>query len=195
MYRLLIFFLSCVFGREFMQNLKFDLDAHKAKYSKSGDIKRNSKSLFISMLNPVFELVVSYRVYSRLFKSKSVILRKLSLLIYSIAYRRFGCDIHPAATIGVPVKIGHCSDIVIGPLVVIGKNCYIFNGVTIGNKYVGEKNGMPTVGNNVILGTNSKILGDIAIESDATIGALTLVIKNVRSGCTMVGIPGREIKS
>jgi serine O-acetyltransferase len=176
-----------------MHSIRMDLDAHKRKYVRDQVSAKNNSSITLALINPCFAIVFYYRLYSHLYKSKNKFTRSISILLYYLINRLYGCDIHPAATIGVPLKVGHCSDIVIGPLAVVGENCYIFNGVTIGNKYVGEMGDMPIIGSNTIIGTGSKILGGCHIGSYSTVGALTLVINDVPENSTVVGIPGRVI--
>jgi serine O-acetyltransferase len=176
-----------------MNSIRMDLTSHKRKYVREKPFKNVNYSITLALINPCFAMVFYYRLYSHLYKSRSRFIRRISIILYYLVSRRYGCDIHPAAKIGVPLKVGHCSDIVIGPLAEIGENCYIFNGVTIGNKYVGEVDEMPVIGGNVIIGTGSKILGGCSIGSYSTVGALTLVIKDVPENSTVVGVPGRVL--
>ena len=176
-----------------INNIRVDLASHKRRYNKEKDYEKSNSSIILALINPCFAIVFYYRLYSYLYKSQSKLVRNISIVLYYLISRWYGCDIHPAAHIGVPLKIGHCSDIVIGPLAEIGENCYIFNGVTIGNKHVGEIGDMPVIGGNVIIGTGSKILGGCHIGSYSTIGALTLVIKDIPENSTVVGIPGRVL--
>ena len=185
--------MVCFFRRTLLQDILYDLQANKVKYTRDNYAKRKTSFWFISMINPMFGLVVSYRVYHKLYTSKNFLLKRIGVYLYYSACRRFSCDIHPASVIGAPLKIGHCSDIVVGPNVVIGSNCYILNGVSLGNKHVGGDNKMPTIEENVIIGTGSKILGDVRVGKNSTIGALTLVTNDVSAGKTVVGIPSRDI--
>lgn len=193
MYNMSIYIIAILFGTDLLKDINLDLQLHKVKYDRNFTPKQKMFFWFIAMINPAFGLIASYRVYHRLYNSKNKLLRKLGVYIYYTASKRFSCDIHPASLIGVPFKVGHSSDIVIGPRVVIGSNCYMFNGVSLGNKHVGSENRMPVIGDNVIIGTGSKILGGIKVSSNCTIGALTLVSTDVSKGKTVVGIPCREI--
>lgn len=174
-----------------MNSIRMDLAAHKRKYVREEVYAKVNSSITLALINPCFALVFYYRLYSHLYKSQNRFTRSISIILYYLVSRAYGCDIHPAANIGVPFKVAHCSDIVIGPLAEIGQNCYIFNGVSIGNKYVGEVSDMPVIGENVIIGTGSKILGGCSIGSYSTVGALTLVINDVPKNSTVVGVPGR----
>lgn len=193
MYSLIIYIIAIFLGRSFLQDIICDLQVHKVKYNRNLDPNRKVFFSIFSMINPMFGLVVSYRVYNNLYFSENVLLKKIGVYLYYCACKRFSCDIHPASSIGVPFKVGHCSDIVIGPNVIIGSNCYILNGVSIGNKYVGGENRMPIIEDNVIIGTGSKVLGGVKVGKNCTIGALTLVSSDVSEGKTVVGIPFREV--
>jgi len=108
---------------------------------------------------------------------------KLILLSRFISYfTRFltGIEIHPAAIIGKNLFIDHGMGVVIGGTAEIGDNVTIYHGVTLGAR--GFKSGKrhPTIGNNVIIGTNSKILGNIQVGDGAKIGAGCIIIKSVK---------------
>jgi serine O-acetyltransferase len=178
-----------------LEIIKIDLHAHKNEYSINRNHKKSTSSITLALINPSFALVFWYRIYNYLYSSNITFVKRLGILLYYICYRKFGCDIHPASTIGVPFKVGHCSDIVIGPNVILGHNCYIFNGVTLGNKHLGGDNSMPKVGNDVILSTGSKILGGVIIETGAVIGALSVVLTDVPPFSTVVGIPGKVVST
>lgn len=195
MFNVFLYLVAFCYDRSIFRLAKDDLAANKSKYNRESTYPAQRVSVLFSLINPSFAVVFSYRVYSGMYKSERYLVRKLSIIIYYFSCRRYSCDIHPEAEIGVPFKIGHCSDIVVGPMAVVGSNCYFFNGITIGNKYVGEKDEMPKVGNNVIIGTGSKILGRVSVGSNSIVGASTLVINSIPSGCTIVGVPGRVISS
>ena len=106
-----------------------------------------------------------------------------------------GIEIHPGATIGKGFFIDHGAGTVIGETAEIGENCVLFHNVTLGGtgKHHGKRH--PTLGNNVLIGTASTILGPVNIGNNVRIGANTVIInRNVPSECTVVGTPGRIIK-
>ena len=105
-----------------------------------------------------------------------------------------GADIHPGATIGEDVFIDHATGVVIGETAVIGDHVCIFQGVTLGG--VSSKKGKrhPTIEDNVVIGANATVLGDITIGSHTRIGAGSVVVKDVPPNSTVVGIPGKVIK-
>lgn len=104
-----------------------------------------------------------------------------------------GIEIHPGATIGKGVFIDHGMGVVIGETAILGDYCLIYQGVTLGG--TGKENGKrhPTLGENVVVGAGAKVLGNIIIGNDVRIGAGSVVLKDVPSDCTVVGIPGRII--
>ncbi|PIQ88589.1 MAG: serine O-acetyltransferase [Candidatus Omnitrophica bacterium CG11_big_fil_rev_8_21_14_0_20_42_13] len=105
-----------------------------------------------------------------------------------------GIEIHPGAKIGKRLFIDHGAGVVIGETSVIGDNVTLYQGVTLGG--TGKEKGKrhPTLGNNVVVGTGAKILGDITIGNNSYIGANAVVIKDVPDNSTIVGVPGRITK-
>jgi len=105
-----------------------------------------------------------------------------------------GIEIHPGAVIGHELFIDHGMGVVIGETAVIGDNVTLYQGVTLGG--TGKEKGKrhPTVGNNVVIGTGAKVLGNITIGDNSYIGANAVVIKDVPPNSTVVGVPGRITK-
>ncbi|MGB3414754.1 MAG: serine O-acetyltransferase EpsC [Microbacteriaceae bacterium] len=100
-----------------------------------------------------------------------------------------GIEIHPGATIGRRPFIDHGMGVVIGETAIVGDDVLIYHGVTLGG--TGNEHGKrhPTIGNRVTLGAGSKILGDITIGDDASVGANAVVVKDVPADHIAVGIP------
>ena len=99
-----------------------------------------------------------------------------------------GVEIHPAATIGRRVFIDHGMGVVIGATAIVGDDVLMYHGVTLGGKTLDPTlKRHPTIGNNVVLGAHSIVLGDITVGDGAKIGAGAIVTKNVRPGATIVG--------
>ena len=105
-----------------------------------------------------------------------------------------GADIHPGATIGKGFFIDHATGVVIGETTIINDNVSIFQGVTLGGVSTSKKKRHPTIGNNVTIGANASVLGDITIGDNVKIGAGSVVVKDVPPNTTVVGIPGRVVK-
>ncbi|MEY2858127.1 MAG: hypothetical protein RLZZ74_2439 [Cyanobacteriota bacterium] len=104
-----------------------------------------------------------------------------------------GIEIHPGAQIGQGVFIDHGMGVVIGETAIIGDYCLIYQGVTLGGtgKEMGKRH--PTLGENVVIGGGAKVLGNIQIGNNVRIGAGSVVLRDVPSNCTVVGVPGRII--
>ena len=117
----------------------------------------------------------------------------LSRLVSQISRFFTGIEIHPGAIIGNGVFIDHGSGVVIGETCEIGDNVVIYQGVTLGGtgKDVGKRH--PTIGNNVIIGAGTAVLGPIAIGAGSKLGAGTVVLRDVPPNSTVVGERGRDI--
>ncbi|MEA5463372.1 serine O-acetyltransferase [Leptothoe sp. PORK10 BA2] len=104
-----------------------------------------------------------------------------------------GIEIHPGATIGQGVFIDHGMGVVIGETAIVGDYALIYQGVTLGGtgKEIGKRH--PTVGTQVVIGAGAKVLGNIQIGDNARVGAGSVVLRDVPSDCTVVGVPGRVV--
>ncbi|EKU47401.1 serine O-acetyltransferase [Staphylococcus massiliensis CCUG 55927] len=123
--------------------------------------------------------------------------RKLYFIARAISQvSRFftGIEIHPGAKIGNRLFIDHGMGVVIGETCTIGDNVTIYQGVTLGG--TGKEKGKrhPDIGDNVLIAAGSKVLGNIKVHSNSNIGANSVVLRNVPSYTTVVGIPGRIVK-
>ena len=106
-----------------------------------------------------------------------------------------GIEIHPGAIIGMRVFIDHGMGVVIGETSEIGDDCLIYKGVVLGGTTLEKKKRHPTMGNRVVVGSNSTILGAIMIGDGARIGSNSVVVKSVPPGSTVVGVPGRIVEA
>jgi len=106
-----------------------------------------------------------------------------------------GIEIHPGAKIGKRLFIDHGMGVVIGETSEIGEDCLIYKGVVLGGTTLEMKKRHPTLGNRVIIGSNSTVLGAITIGDGARIGSGSVVVKSVPAGATVVGVPGRIVES
>ena len=104
-----------------------------------------------------------------------------------------GIEIHPAAKIQQGFFIDHGMGVVIGETTEIGNNVTIYQGVTLGGVSIKKGKRHPTIGNNVIIGAGSKILGPLEIGDNSKIGANSVVINDIPSNSTVVGIPGKVV--
>ena len=106
-----------------------------------------------------------------------------------------GIEIHPGAVIGNRLFIDHGMGVVIGETAEVGDDVILYQGVTLGG--TGNETGKrhPTVGNNVVIGTGAKILGNITLGNNVRVGASSVVIHSVPADSTVVGIPGRIVNA
>lgn len=113
----------------------------------------------------------------------------------SSQFTRFmtGVEIHPAAVIGRSFFIDHAMGVIIGETTVIGDNCTLYQGVTLGGtgKETGKRH--PTLGNNVLVGVGASVLGNITIGDNSKVGGGAVVVCDVPPNSTVVGIPGHVV--
>ena len=144
---------------------------------------------------------VKYMFYFRLCRYlKTQRPRLLFWPLYRIAMRvftrykyKFGCSIPHSTSIGRGFYIGHIRDIVINERAVIGENCNISQGVTIGQANRGRRKGTPVIGRNVYIGPGAKIVGAVHVGDHVAIGANCVVTDDVPDHAVVVGVPGRVI--
>ena len=103
-------------------------------------------------------------------------------------------EIHPAAVLGPGTFIDHGVGVVIGETAVVGRDCTIYQGVTLGGtgKETGKRH--PTVGNNVLIGAGAKVLGSITIGDNCKIAANAVVLQDIPDNCTAVGVPAQVVR-
>lgn len=105
-----------------------------------------------------------------------------------------GIEIHPGATIGRRVFIDHGMGVVIGETAIIGDDCTLYHGVTLGGTSWNKGKRHPTLENGVVIGAGAKVLGPITIGAGAKIGSNAVVVKDVPANATAVGIPARILE-
>ncbi|WPB57911.1 serine acetyltransferase [Xylophilus sp. GOD-11R] len=130
------------------------------------------------------------------FKSKPIrmVLGAIHLILAKMAEIVCGVTIGVSARIGRRLTIEHSGAIVIHGNAVIGDDCIIRQGVTIGNKRLDDPFGAPVLGNRVNVGAGAKILGRVVIGDDVDIGANAVVTKDVPANCLAVGVPAKIIE-
>jgi serine O-acetyltransferase len=122
-------------------------------------------------------------------------------LYYLACYQRhrlelkLGISIPPMTRIGPGLFIGHVGGIVVNGLAVIGRNCNLSHGVTIGQKNRGKFKGCPRIGDSVYIGPGVAILGSVVVGSNVAIGANAVVVDNVGDNEVVVGNPARRIST
>ena len=157
----------------------------------------NSFKLFASSLwtNPGFKYTFFIRLAgflrSRGWVSKIAFVF-VRVIIEHLQYK-YGISIPYNTTIGCGFYIGHFGGIVINHDVIIGNNCNINHGVTIGATYGGKTPGTPILKNNVFVGPGAKIIGGISIGNNVAIGANCVVTSSIPDNAVVVGVPGKVI--
>jgi serine O-acetyltransferase len=124
--------------------------------------------------------------------SKYTIYPFAKLILRHLKYK-LGISIPPETEIGSGFYIGHFSGIIVNDKCVIGKNCNISHGVTLGEASRGKNKGCPTLGDNIYIGPGAKIIGAIKIGNNVAIGANCVVTKNIPDNAVVVGVPGKII--
>jgi serine O-acetyltransferase len=140
----------------------------------------------VFLMYPGVKAIFFHRIAHSLYKAKLFLLARF---VSEISRFITGIEIHPGAQIGQRVVIDHGMGIVIGETAIIGNDCLIFHGVTLGGKSFEDVKRHPTIGNKVIIGAGAKILGNIKIGDDSIVGANSVVSKDVPSGVIVAGIP------
>lgn len=119
-----------------------------------------------------------------------------SLARISSQFTRFmtGVEIHPGAQIGRRFFIDHAMGVIIGETTIIGDDCTLYQGVTLGG--TGNETGKrhPTLGNNVMVGSGAKVLGPFTVGDNARIAAGAVVLSAVPEDCTAVGVPAHVVR-
>jgi serine O-acetyltransferase len=105
-----------------------------------------------------------------------------------------GIEIHPGATIGPRLFIDHGMGVVIGETAVIGDDCTLYHGVTLGGTSWQKGKRHPTLASDVVVGAGAKVLGPISIGAGARIGSNAVVLRDVPPNSTVIGVPGRLIE-
>ena len=140
---------------------------------------------------PGVHAILFHRIAHRVWRIK---LFWLGRLISHISRFLTGIEIHPGAVIGSRFFIDHGMGVVIGETSVIGDDCTIYHGVTLGGTSWKQGKRHPTLENQVVVGAGAKILGPITICSGAKIGSNAVVVKDIPKNVVAVGIPARIVQ-
>lgn len=141
---------------------------------------------------PGFHALLFHRISHRLWQSG---LNWLARWLSHFSRWVTGIEIHPGATIGRRFFIDHGMGVVIGETSVIGDDCTLYHGVTLGGTSWKKGKRHPTLGNQVVIGAGAKVLGPISLGDGARIGSNAVVVKDVPGDATAVGIPARILDS
>jgi len=177
----------------FFKNLREELDAMMGR-----DPAARSR-LEVALLYPGFHAVVFYRAAHALWRNGW---RMPARWLSQLARWLTGIEIHPGATIGRRLFIDHGMGVVIGETAEIDDDVTLYHGVTLGGiapsidsaSQINQKR-HPTILRGAIIGAGAQVLGPITVGEDARVGANAVVIKDVKGGCAVVGIPARVVIS
>jgi len=147
--------------------------------------------LEVLLLYQGLHAVINHRLAHFFYKARLFLIARL---ISQIGRHMTGIEIHPGAKIGRGFFIDHGMGVVIGETTIIGDNVLLYQGVTLGGTGLEKGKRHPTIGNNVVIGTGAKVLGNITVGDNSYIGANAVVIKDVPPNSTVVGVPGRITK-
>ncbi|WP_027631612.1 serine O-acetyltransferase EpsC [Clostridium hydrogeniformans] len=149
-----------------------------------------ARSIYEVLLYPSLHAIINHRI-SRFFYKKRLYF--LARLISQIGRFITGIEIHPGATIGRRLFIDHGMGVVIGETAEIGDDVTIYHGVTLGGTGKDKGKRHPTVESGAIIGAGAKVLGPIVIGENSKIGSNSVVLRDVPSYTTAVGIPAKII--
>ncbi len=153
--------------------------------------------LEVYLCYPGFHAVTMYRVANVFYKQEQFTLARC---ISQFARMITGIEIHPGATIGRRFVIDHGMGVVIGETTVIGDDCFLYQGVTLGagaearqGEQTRGRKRHPTLKNEVIVGSGAEIQGDIVVGNNVRVASGSIVLKDVPDNSIVVGVPGRII--
>lgn len=158
------------------------------------------KTTTISLIwNVFFGKAFKYNFWMRIcsYTKRNIFLKYNLFLIARFILRhytyKFGISISHKVKIGSGLYFGHFGGIIVHPRSIIGKNCNISQGVTIGEVKRGKNKGTPIIGDNVYIGPGAKIIGAVKVGNNAAIGANCVVTKDIKDNGVVVGVPGKII--
>jgi len=176
-------------GKSFFSELKEEIKEDVKAVRERDPAARSD--IEVMLLYSGVHAMLAYRVAHRLYVNKKFLPARA---VSQLARFLTGIEIHPGAEIGKRLMIDHGSGVVIGETCIIGNDCTIYQGVTLGGtgKDTGKRH--PTLGNNVMVGAGAKVLGPFKIGDGAKIAAGAVVLKEVPAGATAVGIPAKVVR-
>ncbi len=179
--------------KETKRNIKIDIYRNYGGYS-----TKLLTKIFFSKADPV-NLLLHYRLcHYFVLKEHKNIFQLLLYYAFLFRYKRLqiycGIELHQLTKVGCGLRIPHRGNIVIHPGTVIGNNCEIMSCVTIGNNILKDRDAVATIGDNVLICTGAKIIGEVSIGNNVIIGANSVVNKSISENVIVAGAPARVIK-
>ena len=135
-----------------------------------------------------YHAVQAHRVAAALWKTGNFEKKHVALAIQNRVSELFAVDVHPGATIGGGILMDRATGVVIGETAVIGEDCTILHGVTLGGTGKERGDRHPKIGDRVTLGAGATVLGNIKVGDGATVGSQAVVTKDIPPGMTVVGL-------
>src|SRR5262245_20576909 len=144
------------------------------------------RTLIRGLLSQGFQALIVYRIV-RWFYERRIPTQPLRFFIERFIEVITGISIPAQAKIGKGLRIHHFGGVIIHSAAVIGEDCTVYHGVTLGD--LGGRGGAPRVGDRVMIGAGAKLIGEIFIGDDCVIGANAVVLASVPTGHLAVGVP------
>ena len=148
-------------------------------------------ALEVVFLYPSFKAVRAYRRAHWFYEHGHFFIARW---ISQRSRNKTGIEIHPGAKIGKGLFIDHGMGVVIGETAVVGNNCLLYQGVTLGGTGKDKGKRHPTLGDNVLVGSGAKVLGPFTVGNNVKIAANAVVLSAIPDNCTAVGVPARVVK-
>jgi serine O-acetyltransferase len=144
------------------------------------------RPLVRGLLSQGFQALLVYRIF-RWFHERGIPTQPVRFIFERFIEVTAGISIPVEASIGKGLRIYHFGGIIIHPQAVVGENCTLYHGVTLGD--LGVRGGAPRIGNRVVIGAGAKVIGAIEVGDDSRIGANAVVVNAVPPGHIAVGVP------
>lgn len=165
----------------------------------SGDLKKYKKysgrsAFYLFLTQQGLWAIFVYRINNSVYNSRLPNILKRGFLFFGLFFQKIteiitGISLPYSAQIGQEFYIGHFGGIIISASAIIGNNCNISQGVTIGISGRGDRRGVPIIGNNVYIGANAVVAGNLTVGDNVVIAANSLVTESVEPNITVVGVP------
>lgn len=169
----------------FLKTIKRDIELIK----QSDPAARNTLEILLTY--PTLRAIRCYRIAHWFYERKYYTVARM---ISQWARKQTGIEIHPGAVIGKGLFIDHGMGVVIGETAIIGDNCLLYQGVTLGGTGKDKGKRHPTLKNNVLVGAGAKVLGPFTVGNNVKIAANAVVLNAIPDDCTAVGVPARVVR-
>lgn len=184
-------------GEMSFRQLRFLWVADLYRYTGRADLRAMLRMLLVYWEAPSYKYIFVMRLCSYLDQARPGFVFRPWYVLFRLLLKHYEYKFHiriaPGTSIGCGLYVGHFGDIGVNSAAVIGENCNISQGVSIGQASRGERKGAPVIGDNVFIGPGAKLIGRVHIGNNVAIGANCVVTKDVPDNAVVVGIPGKVI--